>query len=161
MGSRPIKLSGWRQTGPDERHDFKGHMAALRLKLKVKIIIREVKGILGVESKKVFQLYVTLARSIMEYGNAVWQVVPQDDLAPLERVQRKALCLCLRLPSTACREAMEVASGTIPLDLRDIGKTAAKRNDESVKKLLNDYLESETGQSRHVTPVGGIITEFY
>ena len=63
---------------------------------------------------------------------------------------------------------MEVASGTIPLDLRfaeiamrDIGKTAAKRNDESVKKLLNDYLESETGQSRHVTPVSGIITEFY
>ena len=84
----------------------------------------------------------------------------------LERVQRKALRLCLGLPSTAGSEVMEMASGTIPLDLRfaeiairDIGKIAAKRNDEPVKKLLNDCLESETDHGRHVTALGKAISQ--
>ena len=46
----------------------------------------------------------------------IWQVVPPVELASLDRIQRKALCLCLGLPNTAGREAVEVASGTIPLD---------------------------------------------
>ena len=80
--------------------------------------------------------------------------------------QRKAVCLCLGLPSTAGTEVMEVAPGTIPLVLRfaeiadrDIGKSAAKRNDEPVKGVLNECLESETGQGRHVTSVGKAIIQ--
>ena len=61
---------------------------------------------------------------------------------------------------------MEMAPGTIPLDLKfaeiaikNIGKIVAKRNDEPVKMLLKDCLESETGQGRHVTPIGKAISQ--
>lgn len=66
------------------------------------------------------------------------------DIAPLERAQGKALALCL--PSTAIRNAMEVAANILPLDLRvseiairDIGKIAAKPSEEPIKQqqLIN------------------------
>ena len=61
---------------------------------------------------------------------------------------------------------MEVASGTMQPDLRfaevaivDFGNNMAKRNNEPAKKLLNDSLELETGQDRHVTPIGKAISQ--
>ena len=73
-------------------------------------IIREVKGISKI-SKKLINLNVTLVRSVMEYGCSVWQTVARPDLKKLENVQKKALALCLDLPVTASREAMEMAAG--------------------------------------------------
>ena len=133
----------------DEHIDFNSHIANIEAKAtKALTVIREVKGISGVGSKILLKLYVTLVRSIMEYGSTIWQT----ELSPWERVQRKGP-LCLGLPSTAGREAVEVASGTIDLRfaeiaVRDIEKGAEKRNDEPVKKLLNDCLKSETSQGR-------------
>ena len=56
----------------DEHLDFKRHIATIEAKTtKALTIIREVKGISGVGSKKLLQLYVILERSIMEYGSTV------------------------------------------------------------------------------------------
>ena len=43
-------------------------------------IIREVKGISKISTKKLINLYVTLVRSVMEYGCSVWQTVARPDL---------------------------------------------------------------------------------
>lgn len=94
--------------------------------------------------KKLLQLYGTLVRSILENGSTVWQTATATDMAPLGKVQRKALLtMCLNMPSTARREALEVATATLPLDLRfaeitvrDMGNIAAKRQEEPLKQLL-------------------------
>ena len=96
----------------------------------------------------------------MEYGCSIWQKVARPDLSKLENIQRRALALCLDLPGTVSREAMEVAAGVVPLDLRfceiairDIAKIAAKRQDDPLKTLLNKYTEEESWNSVE-TPVG-------
>ena len=54
------------------------------------------------------------------------------------------MAICLDLPWTSSREAMEVAAGVVPLDLRfceiairDVAKIAAKRQDDPLKNQLN------------------------
>ena len=71
------------------------------------------------------------------------------DLRKLEIIQRKALAICLDLPRTSSREAMEVAAGVVPLDLRfceiairDIAKIAGKRQDDPLKNQLNSIQKS-------------------
>ena len=91
---------------------------------------------------------MTLIRSIIEYGCLVWQTVARPDLKKLENIQRKALAICLDLPWTSSREAMEVAAGVVLLDLRfseiairDVAKIAAKQQDDTLKIQLNKYTE--------------------
>ena len=49
----------------------------------------------------------------------MWQTVAQTEMKKLEAIQRKALALCLSLPSTAALDALEVAAGIPPpLNLR-------------------------------------------
>ena len=64
----------------------------------------------------------------------------------LEAIQRKGLSICLGLPSTAGREAMEVACNISPLDLRfseisvrDMAKIMAKPFDYPLKQELDKY----------------------
>ena len=62
---------------------------------------------------------MTMVRPILEYGCTVWQTVAQTEMKKLEAIQRKALALCLSLPSTAALDALEVAAGIPPpLNLR-------------------------------------------
>ena len=96
----------------------------------------------------------------MEYGCSVWQTVTRPDLRKLENVQKKALALCLDLPVTASREAMEVAAGVVPLDLRlceiairDTAKIAAKRHDDPLKYCLDRYRDEDVWD-RTETPMG-------
>ena len=81
-------------------------------------ILREIKGIAKVSSKNLIQLYISLVRPVIEYGGLIWQVASPEDLRVLGMVQRKSLALCLNVPATSSREALEVASGIPPLDLR-------------------------------------------
>ena len=145
----------------DEQLNFQEHVTRTERKASRALhILREMKGIARISSKKLIELYFTLIRSVMEYGCSIWQTVARPDLRKLENIQRKALALCLDLPGTASREAMEVAAGVVPLDLRfceiairDIAKIAAKRQDDPLKTLLNKYTEEESWDSV-VTPVG-------
>ena len=78
----------------------------------------------------------------------MWQTVARPDLRKLENSQRKALAICLDLPWTSSREAMEEAAGVVPLDLRfceiairSVAKIAAKRQGDPLKIQLNKYTE--------------------
>ena len=57
---------------------------------------------------------MTMVRPILEYGCTVWQTAAQTEMKKLEAIQRKALALCLSLPSTAALDALEVAAGIPP-----------------------------------------------
>ena len=145
----------------DEQLNFQEHVNMTEKKASRAIqIIREVKGISQISTKKLIELYVILVRSIMEYGCSVWQTVTRPDLRKLENVQKKALALCLDLPVTASREAMEVAAGVVPLDLRlceiairDTAKIAAKRHDDPLKCCLDRYRDEDVWD-RTETPMG-------
>ena len=113
-------------------------------------IIREVKGIGRISAKKLLRLYSTLVRTIMKYGSTIWQC--SKSTALLDRVQRKALFLCLGLPSTSSLKAMEVAAGILPLEfrfaetaVRDIAKIQSKSMDKPIKKTLSNCLQSPAG----------------
>ena len=129
--------------------NFQEHVNKTEKKASIALrILREVKGISKISSRKLIELYVTLIRSIIEYGCLVWQTVARPDLRKLENIQRKDLANCLDLPWTSSREAMEVAAGVVPLDLRfceiairDVAKIAAKRQDDPLKIQLNKYTE--------------------
>ena len=145
----------------DELLNFQEHVSKTEKKTsRGSHILREVKGISRISSKKFIDLYVTIIGSVIEYGCSVWQTVARPDLRKLENIQRKALALCLDLPGTASREAMEVAAGLVPLDLRfceiairDVAKIAAKRQDDPLKSHLNRYTEEELWDSVD-TPLG-------
>ena len=80
-------------------------------------------------------------------------------------MQKKALALCLDLPVTASREAMEVAAGVVPLDLRfceiairDTAKIAAKRHDDPLKCCLDRYRDEDEWDSTE-TPMGKAMSQ--
>ena len=115
-------------------------------------VIREVKGIAKVSTAKLVQLYTTLVRSIMDYGAVIWQGSKHTNR--LAAVQRKALCLCLGLTSTARTEEAEVAAGIPPTDLhlaknaiRELAKIQAKPINRSIKTLLNNMTQTEHSQN--------------
>ena len=139
----------------DEKLDFKHHISKTQDKaLRALKVIREVRAISNASSKTLLKLYTTLIRPIMEYGSCVWSAIA--DIAPLEKVQRKALALCLGLPLTAGREAMEVATATLPLDLRfeeiairDVAKIMAKDVDRPIKKQLVKSMDNDQGMTKY------------
>ena len=98
-------------------------------------------------------------------SDQLWQTVTRPDLRKLENVQKKALALCLDLPVTASREAMEVAAGVVPLDLRlceiairDTAKIAAKRHDDPLKCCLDRYRDEDVWDSTE-TPMGKAMSQ--
>ncbi len=114
--------------------------------------------------QETLQLYGTLVRTILEYGSTVWQTAAATDISPLEHVQRKALVMCLNLPSTTWREDMEVVA---PLDLRfkemairDLAKIAPKANVEPIKMELTKCTEDPaSGTKIHQTPMSKALAQ--
>ena len=104
-------------------------------------------------------MYTRMVRSIIEYGAFIWQGT--GHIGQLEAVQRKALAICLNLPQTSDREAMEVAAMILPLDLRlsetvfrKLSKIQAKKMSHPQKATLNDMMQTEPIHApRHVSPM--------
>ncbi|MEW8545066.1 MAG: reverse transcriptase domain-containing protein, partial [Candidatus Thiodiazotropha sp.] len=152
----------------DEQLSFSAHVSATEKKASRALhVIREVKGISRISSKNLIQLYVAMVRPIIEYGCTVWQTVTQTELKSLEGIQKKALALCLSLPGTAALDALEVAAGIPPLDLRfceiatrDMAKIAAKKQDYPLKLKLDQYSQdSGMWNEKFVSPVGLAVSQ--
>ena len=103
----------------DEKLNFRKHIAVVSHKASRCLgVLREINGIAKLPSKKFIQLYIGLVRPVLEYGCLAWQTATSHDLKPLGILQKKALALCLKAPITSSREALEVAYGIPPIDLR-------------------------------------------
>ena len=121
--------------------------------------MREINEIAKLPSKKLNQLDFGLVRPVLDYGCLAWLTATSQDLKPLENIQKKALALCLKAPITSSREALEVASGIPPINLRlseiavrEVAKINAKSTDHPLKLQLNQCTEEETG-SRFIGPI--------
>ena len=68
----------------DEQLNFQEHVDKTEKKASIALsILREVKGIPRISLKKLIELYVTLIRSVIEYGCLVWQTVARPDIRKL------------------------------------------------------------------------------
>ncbi|MEW8547348.1 MAG: ribonuclease H family protein, partial [Candidatus Thiodiazotropha sp.] len=152
----------------DEQLSFSAHIGVTEKKANRALhVIREVKGIARMSTRNLIRLYVSMVRPILEYGCTVWQTVSKSELKKLEAVQRKALALCLSLPSTAALDALEVAAGIPPLNLRyceiairDVAKIAAKRSTYPLKAKLDECThDSLLWNEKYVSPMGMAISQ--
>ncbi|CAG2238066.1 unnamed protein product [Mytilus edulis] len=152
----------------DEKMTFGKHLETLEKRASRNLtILREVRQISKMNTKKLLQLYFCLIRSVVEYSCPAWQVAEQKDLQKLDRLQRKALTLCLDMPSTSGRAALEIEAGVLPIDLRieeiairEIAKIQSKSIKEPIKQQLINYQE-EIGHDIHITPMGKALCQSF
>lgn len=150
----------------DEKMTFNTHIQGLERKATRSLSsLREVRQITQMKTEKMIQLYICLVRSIMEYGCIVWQIADPKYTKLLDNVQKKALCLCLNMPITSGREALEVIAGVIPIDLRieqisvtEIAKIQSKSVQEPIKQQLLKYKDQNT-YDRYITPMGKVLAQ--
>ena len=96
----------------DEKMKFDIHTEQVERKaLRSLDLLRRVKETEVVNTKCMIQLYKALITPQLVYAAAVWQV---GESSILEKIQRKGLAMCLRIPGTAGLEALEVEAGVNP-----------------------------------------------
>ncbi|CAG2257967.1 unnamed protein product [Mytilus edulis] len=150
----------------DEKMTFSKHIDAIEKRANRNLtILREVRQISKLKTEKLLQLYYSLVRSVMEYCSPAWQIAEPKDLQKLDRVQRKALILCMDMPTTSGREALEVESGVMPIDLRleqiaikEIAKIKSKSAQEPIKQQLVRY-EEHDAYDKYPTPMGKALSQ--
>ena len=94
---------------------------------------------------KPLQIYNSLMRSVIEYASSVWQIATSGRMRSTEAVRKKGLALCLGL--TVGRDALEVKTNVIPIDLRleeiairEIAKIQAKSIKKPIKQQHEKYM---------------------
>ena len=68
-----------------------------------------------IDPTNMIRLYKSIVVPQLEYAASVWQL---GKCELLDRVQRRGLAMCLRVPATDSLEALQVEAGVLPLDLR-------------------------------------------
>ncbi|CAG2213981.1 unnamed protein product [Mytilus edulis] len=123
---------------------------------KIATVIREIKGIALVPTKTLDSLVC----SIFNYASSIWQSSTSSHLDKLNEIQRKGLALCLDLPSQSSLEALEVLSGTLPIDLRreemairELGKINSYSNNVPIKRKFEIWKEEENPE-KFISPLG-------
>ena len=136
----------------DEKLTFSFHINILEQKVSRTVgILRQIKGIAKISSRILIQIYQSLVGSILSYASSICQIGNDSQLKKLDSIQRKGLCLCLDLPSTASVEVLEVAAGVIPLHLRreemairDLSKVNSFQTHIPIKQLFDNWKQKET-----------------
>ncbi|CAG2222080.1 unnamed protein product [Mytilus edulis] len=145
----------------DEQLNFNSHIESTVKKAKRSLgIIREIKGIALIPTKTLIQIYDSLVCSIFNYASSIWQSSTSSHLDKLNEIQRKGLALCLDLPSQSSLEALEVLSGTLPIDLRreemairELGKINSFSNNVPIKRKFEIWKE-EKNPEKYISPLG-------
>ena len=75
-------------------------------------LLRKVKETEIISPNFFLQLYKALVIPQLEYAAPVWET---GNCSPLEKIQRKGLALCLKVPGMAGLDALEVEAGVKPL----------------------------------------------
>ena len=150
----------------DEQLKFDHHVDQVERKANGALYaLREIKGLSKISRRKLVNIYGSLVRSIIEYASPVWQITSNENMKKLERIQRKGLAICLGLPGTASREAMEVEGNVIPIDLRieqmairEIAKVQSKDISEPIRQQLERF-KNDDGLEQFESPFGKALTQ--
>ena len=120
-------------------------------------LLRRVKETEVVNSKCMIQLYKAIITPQLEYAAAVWQI---GDTSSLEKIQRKGLAMCLRIPGTAGVEALEEEAGVKPLCIRreelaarQAARIMMKTDNTPIKMSWDSFIENDQTE-RKVSPFG-------
>ena len=147
----------------DEKMKFDKHIENVERKgLKAVEALRHVKEIEKISTKCMLQLYKALVIPQLEYAAQVWQV---GNCAPLEKVQRKGLALCLGTPGTAGLDALEVEAGVVPLQIRreelsirQAARIIRKDDTSFIKVSWNTFVDSEKIEKK-ISPFGMMLVQ--
>ena len=119
----------------DEKLTFHEHVKAVEMNAqKVLSALR----ILGKTEKNMVRLYKSIVVLQLEYAASVWKA---GRCEILDRVQRRGLTMCLRVPAAVSWEALEVEAGMLPQDLRRevlavSGSVGVRENLRKAKRLV-------------------------
>lgn len=96
---RPVSKAKFLGVEIDDSLRFKDHIQALALRAEKRLNILRILAWGGTEPKTLLRLYKIYIRSIFEYGSVCFLQCPEATLNILQKIQNRAIRICLRLPS--------------------------------------------------------------
>ena len=103
---RPISKAKFLGVEIDNSLRFKEHIQDLAQRAEKRLNILRILAWGGTEPKTLLRLYKVYIRSIFEYGCVAFLHIPDTTLGLLQRVQNKALRICLGLPKYVSLELL-------------------------------------------------------
>ena len=95
---RPVSKAKFLGVEIDSSLRFKDHIQDLALRAEKRLNILRILAWGGTEPKTLLRLYKVYIRSIFEYGSISFLHCPETSLDVLQKIQNRAIRICLRLP---------------------------------------------------------------
>ena len=95
---RPVSKAKFLGVEIDSSLRFKDHIQDLALRAEKRLNILRILAWGGTEPKTLLRLYKVYIRSIFEYGSISFLHCPDSCLDILQKIQNRAIRICLRLP---------------------------------------------------------------
>merc|ERR1712212_89921 len=95
---RPVSKAKFLGVEIDDSLRFKNHIQELTARAEKRLNILKILAWGGTEPKTMIRLYKVYIRSIFEYGSVCFLFCPDSLLDSLQKVQNRAIRICLRLP---------------------------------------------------------------
>ena len=157
---RPVSKAKFLGVEIDSSLRFKDHIQDLALRAEKRLNILRILAWGGTDPKILLRLYKVYIRSIFEYGSVCFVHCPDATLDTLQKIQNKAIRICLRLPQYVSLGLLH-KSACLPM-LKDrlcqLGlKMVARMNDNNPlirglvleKEGYNRQVISQQGQQKH------------
>jgi len=95
---RPVSKAKFLGVEIDSSLRFKDHIQDLAARAEKRLNILRILAWGGTEPKTMIRLYKIYIRSIFEYGSVSFLHCPDSTLEVMQRIQNRAIRICLRLP---------------------------------------------------------------
>ena len=95
---RPVSKAKFLGVEIDNTLRFKGHIQDLSQRAEKRLNILRILAWGGTDPKTLLRLYKVYVRSIFEYGSVCFLHCPDATLDTLQKIQNKAIRICLKLP---------------------------------------------------------------
>ena len=146
---RPVAKAKFLGVEIDSSLRFKNHIQELTARAEKRLNILKILAWGGTEPKTMIRLYKTYVRSIFEYGSVCFLHCPDSLLESMQKVQNKAIRICLRLPRYVSVRLLHDSSclPTIKERLVQLGSKLVARMEQS-NQMMGELLKER--RSRHL-----------
>ena len=141
---RPISKAKFLGIEIDNVLRFKQHIQALAQRAEKRLNILRILSWGGTEPKTLIRLYKVYVRSIFEYGAVAFLHCPNSTLDIMQKIQNKAIRICLRLPMYVSLKILHKNSclPTIKERLHQLGGRLLQKMKES-NPLIRQLVEEK------------------